>query len=157
RPDAAPPELVGAKSLHIEDGPFTSDLSGQDFVTLLRAGYRPVELALGNCVYEIARQPVGSTWLQGNIELKTYTQACYTPRETTMQTRGRALSAQSPAGPPDPPAGMGGMTSEEKAPAGEENVIESPAYGTAIAKLPPNAPRRAPELPAPQVVIPLDV
>ena len=36
--------------------PFTSDLSGQDFSTLLRAGYRPVGLVMGNCVYHVAHQ-----------------------------------------------------------------------------------------------------
>ena len=36
--------------------PFTSDLSGQDFATLLRAGYRPVGLVMGNCVYHVAHQ-----------------------------------------------------------------------------------------------------
>src|SRR6201995_1380169 len=36
--------------------PFTSDLSGQDFATLLRVGYRPVGLVMGNCVYHVARQ-----------------------------------------------------------------------------------------------------
>ena len=33
--------------------PFTSDLSGQDFWTLLRAGYLPVGLVMGNCVYHV--------------------------------------------------------------------------------------------------------
>ena len=32
-------------SFRVEDKPFTSDLSGQDFWTLLNAGYRPVETA----------------------------------------------------------------------------------------------------------------
>src|SRR5579884_2326859 len=36
--------------------PFTSDLSGQDFWTLLRAGYRPVSLVMGNCVYHVGYQ-----------------------------------------------------------------------------------------------------
>ena len=36
--------------------PFTSDLSGQDFSTLLRSGYRPVGLVMGNCVYHVAHQ-----------------------------------------------------------------------------------------------------
>src|SRR6202521_2291714 len=31
--------------------PFTSDLTGQEFSTLLRAGYRPVGMVIGNCVY----------------------------------------------------------------------------------------------------------
>src|SRR5664279_857297 len=34
--------------------PFTSDLNGQDFATLLRAGYRPVGMVMGNCVYHVA-------------------------------------------------------------------------------------------------------
>ncbi|HJY56729.1 MAG TPA: YbjQ family protein, partial [Streptosporangiaceae bacterium] len=34
--------------------PFTSDLSGQDFWTLLAAGYAPLGLVMGSCVYHIA-------------------------------------------------------------------------------------------------------
>src|SRR5947209_7987013 len=34
--------------------PFTSDLSGQDFWTLLSAGYRPVGMCMGTCVYHVA-------------------------------------------------------------------------------------------------------
>ena len=36
--------------------PFTSDLSGQDFWTLLKMGYTPVGLVLGNCVYHVAHR-----------------------------------------------------------------------------------------------------
>src|SRR3569833_811029 len=36
--------------------PFTSDLSGQDFWTLLQAGYAPLGMVMGNCVYHIAHQ-----------------------------------------------------------------------------------------------------
>src|SRR5437879_11529506 len=36
--------------------PFTSDLNGQDFATLLRAGYRPVGMCMGSCVYHVAHQ-----------------------------------------------------------------------------------------------------
>src|SRR6201995_432320 len=35
--------------------PFTSDLNGQDFATLLRAGYRPAGPVIGNCVYHVCR------------------------------------------------------------------------------------------------------
>ena len=38
--------------------PFTSDLSGQDFWTLLHAGYRPVALVMGSCVYHVAHQGI---------------------------------------------------------------------------------------------------
>src|ERR1700719_1578528 len=36
--------------------PFTSDLSGQDFRTLLASGHRPVGLVMGSCVYHVAHQ-----------------------------------------------------------------------------------------------------
>src|ERR671927_1187353 len=45
--------------------PFTSDLSGQDFWTLLQAGYAPLGMVMGTCVYHIAHrrlwQVIGST------------------------------------------------------------------------------------------------
>ena len=51
--------------------PFTSDLSGQDFSTLLRAGYRPVGLVMGNCVYHVAHQSMRQSWRQigRNLEM----------------------------------------------------------------------------------------
>src|SRR2546423_7518983 len=59
--------------------PFTSDLSGQDFWTLLSAGYRPVGLVLGNCVYHVAHQNVArwATRVGRNLEMTNYTQATY--------------------------------------------------------------------------------
>ena len=39
-----------------DGGPFTSDLSGQDFWSLLHAGYRPVEMVMGSCVYHVAHR-----------------------------------------------------------------------------------------------------
>src|ERR671929_535010 len=59
--------------------PFTSDLTGQDFWTLLSAGYRPVGLVMGNCVYHVAHQNVAS-WVSRigrNREMPNYTQALY--------------------------------------------------------------------------------
>src|SRR5262249_26408270 len=57
--------------------PFQSDLSGQDFWTLIRAGYRPLGFVMGNCVYHIARRGL-LAWLATtarNMELPNYTQA----------------------------------------------------------------------------------
>src|SRR6202042_361575 len=45
--------------------PFPSDLSGQDFWTLIRAGYAPLGMVMGSCVYHIAHQRLGSK--MGNI------------------------------------------------------------------------------------------
>jgi uncharacterized protein YbjQ (UPF0145 family) len=66
--------------------PFTSDMSGQDFATLLRAGYRPVGLTMGNCVYHVARQGMMQSLRQmgRNIEMTNFTQALYEARELAM-------------------------------------------------------------------------
>src|SRR5215469_1494999 len=48
-----------------KDLPFTSDLSGQDFWTLIRAGYAPLGMVMGSCVYHIAHQRLGA--VLGNI------------------------------------------------------------------------------------------
>ena len=67
--------------------PFTSDLNGQDFSTLLRAGYRPVGLVMGNCVYHVAHQGLRASFKQigRNQEMPTYTQALYEARELAME------------------------------------------------------------------------
>src|SRR5207245_1434916 len=67
--------------------PFTSDLSGQDFWTLLRAGYRPVGMVMGSCVYHVSRQGLGGFLkkMGRNIEMENYTQALYDARELAME------------------------------------------------------------------------
>ena len=66
--------------------PFTSDLSGQEFSTLLRAGYRPAGLVMGNCVYHVAHQTMRQSWKQAfrNVEMENFTQALYDARELAM-------------------------------------------------------------------------
>ena len=48
-----------------ENKPFTSDLSGQDFWTLIQAGYAPLGMVMGSCVYHIAHQ--GALKAMGNV------------------------------------------------------------------------------------------
>src|SRR5256886_1034882 len=78
--------------------PFASDLSGQDFSTLLRSGYRPVGLVMGNCVYHVARQGMRAAWKQigRNQEMPNYTQALYQARELA-QERMMSAAAEAPA------------------------------------------------------------
>jgi uncharacterized protein YbjQ (UPF0145 family) len=66
--------------------PFTSDLSGQAFYKLLSAGYRPLGLVLGNCVYHVAHQSFGQLLRQAgqNVEVPQFTQALYEARELAM-------------------------------------------------------------------------
>src|SRR5579872_1860435 len=79
--------------------PFTSDLSGQDFYILLRSGYRPLGMVMGNCVYHVAHQSFGAFMrtMTQNTELVQYTQALYDSRELAMermQQEAEALGAK---------------------------------------------------------------
>jgi uncharacterized protein YbjQ (UPF0145 family) len=113
--------------------PFTSDLSGQDFWTLLRAGYRPIGFVMGNCVYHIAHQGL-VTWLQTsvqNMELPNYTQALYDARELAMermQAEAEGMGAE----------GIVGVTVEESNHSWGPHVLEFSAVGTAVAAISQN-------------------
>src|SRR4051812_32899421 len=49
--DAPPPRGTWRNN---KGEPFTSDLSGQDFWTLIQAGYAPLGMTMGTCVYHVA-------------------------------------------------------------------------------------------------------
>ena len=83
--------------------PFTSDLSGQDFWTLIRAGYAPLGMVMGSCVYHIAHQRMGSMLgnIGRNVEIEQFTQALYDARElamSRMQAEAEALHAEGIVG-----------------------------------------------------------
>ncbi|HEY7046245.1 MAG TPA: heavy metal-binding domain-containing protein [Jatrophihabitantaceae bacterium] len=83
--------------------PFTSDLSGQDFWTLLEAGYAPLGLVMGTCVYHIAHQRMGQMIRNAgqNVELPQFTQGMYDARELAMgrmQAEARARAAEGVVG-----------------------------------------------------------
>jgi uncharacterized protein YbjQ (UPF0145 family) len=107
--------------------PFTSDLSGQDFSTLLRAGYRPVGLVMGNCVYHVAHQGLRAAWKQvgRNMEMPTYTQALYEARELAME-RMQAEASEVQAG------GIVGTRITEQSHGWGSHVIEFFAIGTGV-------------------------
>jgi uncharacterized protein YbjQ (UPF0145 family) len=66
--------------------PFTSDLSGQEFWTLLRAGYRPVGFVMGNCVYYVGPSVLaGFRTSTQNTELVEYTHHFYDARELAIE------------------------------------------------------------------------
>jgi uncharacterized protein YbjQ (UPF0145 family) len=107
--------------------PFTSDLSGQDFSTLLRAGYRPVGLVMGNCVYHVAHQSMRQTWRQigRNTEMTNFTQALYEARELAMG-RMQAEAEQVQAG------GLVGVQLQEASHGWGAHVIEFFAVATGV-------------------------
>src|SRR5436309_2664466 len=107
--------------------PFQSDLSGQEFWTLLRTGHRPVGMVMGSCVYHVGRRGPLRTMAQTgrNVELPNYTQALYEARELAMQrmqTEAQELGAE----------GIVGVSLSEKSHGWGSHVIEFFALGTAI-------------------------
>ncbi len=107
--------------------PFTSDLSGQDFSTLLRAGYRPVGLVMGNCVYHVARQGMMQSMrnLGRNVEMTNFTQALYDARElamSRMQSEAETVKAD----------GLVGVRLNQASHGWGSHVIEFMAIATAV-------------------------
>jgi uncharacterized protein YbjQ (UPF0145 family) len=83
--------------------PFTSDLSGQDFWTLIQSGYAPLGMVMGSCVYHIAHRSAGQTMgnFGTNTEVANFTQALYDARElamTRMQKEAEDLDAEGIVG-----------------------------------------------------------
>jgi uncharacterized protein YbjQ (UPF0145 family) len=70
--------------------PFTSNLSGQEFWKLHRAGYRPVGVVMGCCSYYVytdwqtSSQQFGMFGFAPNQEVTKYTQCFYDARELSM-------------------------------------------------------------------------
>ena len=107
--------------------PFTSDLSGQDFWTLLRTGARPVGLVMGSCVYSVRRYSALRTRTWQNVELPEFTQSLYDARElamTRMQHETRGLAA----------TGIVGVQLQEHQHGWGGRAIEFFAIGTAIGR-----------------------
>jgi uncharacterized protein YbjQ (UPF0145 family) len=107
--------------------PFTSDLSGQDFWTLLHSGYRPVGMVMGNCVYHVSRQGLGQWFnrIGRNVEMTNYTQALYDARELSMERmQSEAVSLQA--------QGVVGAQIVEHSHGWGSHVIEFFAIGTAV-------------------------
>jgi uncharacterized protein YbjQ (UPF0145 family) len=107
--------------------PFTSDLNGQDFATLLRAGYRPAGLVMGNCVYHVARQGMLASLRQigRNVEMPNFTQALYEARELAME-RMQSEADEIKAG------GIVGARIVERSHGWGSHVIEFFAIGTGV-------------------------
>lgn len=113
-----------------DGGPFTSDLTGQDFWALLHSGYRPVEMVMGSCVYHVAHRGVlsGLASAGRNVEMENFTAALYEAREIAierMQAEASAARAE----------GVVGVDIHEGSYAWQAHVIEFFAIGTAVLPL----------------------
>jgi len=126
--------------------PFTSDLSGQDFWTLMQTGHIPQGLVMGTCVYHIAHRGIGATLGSAgqNVELPNFTQALYEARElamTRMQDEANQLGV----------SGIVGVRLEEKSHQWGSHTIEFLAIGTGVLKTSDEV-----TLPRPTTIISLD-
>ncbi|MFI6476539.1 heavy metal-binding domain-containing protein [Nonomuraea sp. NPDC050663] len=126
--------------------PFTSDLSGQDFWTLIRAGYAPLGLVMGTCVYHVAHRRIGALMgnLGRNVEIPEFTQALYNARELAMdrmQSEAKQLDAE----------GIVGVDLKHLHHSWGSHTMEFFAVGTAIRPLRPDH-----VIDRPQLVLPLD-
>jgi uncharacterized protein YbjQ (UPF0145 family) len=115
----------------VEGKPFTSDLSGQDLYVLRTAGYAPVGLVMGNCVYHVAHQTLRQFFKTSgqNVEMENFTQALYDARELAMermQHEARKLKSE----------GIVGVNIHERSHGWESHVIEYFAVGTAVVTRP---------------------
>jgi uncharacterized protein YbjQ (UPF0145 family) len=117
----------GGNHRNVRGLPFTSDLSGQDFYNLVQAGYMPVGLVIGSCVWHVAYQGIRQ-WFKSignNVEMANYTQGLYNARETAMaRMQAEAMSLRA--------MGVVGAQVHEKQHGWGSHVLEYFAIGTAI-------------------------
>jgi uncharacterized protein YbjQ (UPF0145 family) len=125
--------------------PFTSDLSGQDFWTLIQAGYAPLAMVMGTCVYHIAHQRFWQAMgnIGQNVELPQFTEALYDARELAM-SRMQAEAEQFHA------EGIVGVQLLSHGHRWGGHTTEFFAIGTAVRPL-----RSDHHIPTPQLVLPL--
>ena len=125
--------------------PFTSDLSGQDFWTVIQAGYAPLGMTMGTCVYHIAHQRFWQAMgnIGQNVEIPQYTEALYDARElamSRMQAEAEQLGAE----------GIVGVQMLSNTHRWGGHTTEFFAIGTAVRPL-----RSDHHIPTPQLVLPL--
>ena len=128
------------------DRAFTSDLSGQDFWTLLQAGYAPLALVMGTCVYHVAHRSPGQrlSMIGGNAEIPQFTQAIYDARELAMgRMQQEAVLADA--------AGVVGVVLDENIHVWGHHATEFLAVGTAVTPISDTH-----TVPPPQMVVGLD-
>jgi uncharacterized protein YbjQ (UPF0145 family) len=136
----------GSNWRNVQGKPFTSDLSGQDFWTLMQTGWAPLGMVMGSCVYHIAHRGLGSVLsnVGRNVELPQFTQALYDARELAME-RMQAEAEQLHA------AGIVGVQLHQRNHSWGSHTTEFFAIGTAVRPVKPDH-----VVPPPQLVLGLD-
>ena len=110
-------------------GFFSSHLNGQDFYLLIKAGYMPVQVVMGSCVYYVRTRNFATMTNMQNTEIEAYTRALYDARERAMDRMQREAAACGADG-------VVGVSVEESSRGwGGSHTIEFFAMGTAIVQL----------------------
>ena len=115
-------------TLRRSDGmPFTSHISGQDFVKLWQAGFVPVHFSFGVCVYHVAHQSAFASLKQmgRNVEMPIYTKAIYEAREIALERVQQEAIAWGATG-------VVGTTLNVSHHIWGESAVEFMAMGTAV-------------------------
>lgn len=103
----------------------TTDLSGQDFFLLDKAGYEPLGLVFGNCFYYVPPQWGVALGVRANVEVTSQSRALSDAREIAMtRLQDEALGMGA--------AGVVGVQVVERTHAIWSNSIEFMAVGTAV-------------------------
>lgn len=122
-PKHALERLQGLRESGQSGGIFTSDLSVNEFLMVREAGFEPLGLVVGSCIYHVGIQ-YGS-WGQ-NQELNVISQAMYQARELAMaRMEQEALTLMAD--------GVVGVRLEVKRLGWDSDILEFMAIGTAIA------------------------
>jgi len=113
-----------------DGGPFTSDLTGQDFWSLLHSGYRPVQMVMGSCVYHVAHRGMFAALgtVGQNVELENFTSALYEAREIAIERMQQEASDAHAEG-------VVGVDIHEGSHGWQTHVIEFFSIGTAVLPL----------------------
>ncbi|MHB1566178.1 MAG: heavy metal-binding domain-containing protein [Acidiferrobacter sp.] len=122
-PQHAIERLKGLRDTSRRGGIFTSDFSVNEFLMVSEAGFEPLGLVIGSCIYHTGIQYAG--WAK-NQEMAVLSQAMYEARElamTRMESEAQSLSAD----------GIVGVRLEVKRMDWDKDILEFLAVGTAIA------------------------
>jgi hypothetical protein len=81
-PEHALSRLAGLRREGHPDGIFTSDFSVNEFLLVRKAGFEPIGLCVGSCIYHVGFQFAGWT---SSVELDVLSTAMYEARALAME------------------------------------------------------------------------
>lgn len=121
-PSSVKERLQGLRNSAHPSGVFTSDFSVNEFLLVRKAGFEPIGLCVGSCIYHVGIQY--SSWKQ-NQEMSVLSQAMYHARElamSRMREEAREMGAD----------GIVGVRLEIRHVEWDTDILEFVAIGTGV-------------------------